>query len=104
TDFADWVRALAEELSATGQMKLLLALAFEADEARPVLGAAARRAGPGRRLAALLGISLLASAGAIRLLGEERARVRAALDEARRSFAAIRTAWLDGKMEREARD
>ncbi len=124
--FEDWVRGLAEELGAADELRLLSALAFEAEEGRTVLRAAMRRPGKGRRFAALAGVSawtiwgllrmrglpalvgagvgIAASAGAARAIAAERARVRATLREGRIAFAAIRRDWLDGKLERETRD
>jgi tetratricopeptide (TPR) repeat protein len=124
--FDDVVRALAEEIAAAGRTRVLLALAMEADAARAALRAALTQSGTIRAQAALgafgvglawgfisaspmprligAGAGLLASAGARRWLDEERRRVRARLDEDRAGFAQLRRDWLEGKLERAARD
>jgi Flp pilus assembly protein TadD len=126
TRFEDVVRALAEELAEGGHVRLLMALALEADAAQPVLAAALSRPGKLRTSAALgafsagallgivrasptgrllgAGLGLLASIGAARVLGEERRRVRARLVEDRTSFGHVRRDWLEGKSERSGRD
>jgi tetratricopeptide (TPR) repeat protein len=124
--FEDMVRALAEELAEAGRTRLLLALAFEADGARVVLNAALERPGKlqvGAALGALsagvliglvgsmgaprlfgAGLGLIASVGAAHAVEDERRRVRRQLASDRTAFEAIRRDWLEGRLERSARD
>ena len=126
THFDMVIRALAGELATTGQARLLIALALEAEAAQAVLGASLARVGPIRMRAALgafaagavlallrsggvprlvgAGLGMAASFGAARWMGEERRRVRVRLAADRQSFEAIRRDWLDGRIERTARD
>jgi len=126
TAFSDVVRALAEELAEAGEGRLLLALALEADAAQPVLAAALGRPGKIRMGAAFgafsagailgmvrasplgrlvgAGLGLAASYGAAQVVGAERRRVRDRLAADRAAFEVIRRDWLDGRVERAARD
>ncbi len=124
--FEDWIRGLAEELGAANELRILTALALEAEAGRSVLRAAMVRPGKGRTFAAVMGVSawtllvlvrirglpaligagvgVAASAGAAAVVAAERTRIRAALADGRIAFAAIRKDWLDGALEREGRD
>ncbi len=127
TGFDRWVSALAEELAELGELRLLVALAVETDAARDVFWATLRRPGRLRAIVTITGVSVwtltrllrlggplakllgagtgvAASVVAQRWLTSERTRLRELLDEARLQFEALRRAWLDGRIEREARD
>ena len=122
----DWVRVLAEELTAVDELGLLLALALEAEAADAVLWMALKKPGRARGLAALAGVSLwsvlllsrlgggatiagaglglAASLASKRWSGRQRELVRDTLREARSSFERVRHEWLEGHITRAARD
>ena len=122
----DWVRGLAEELTAVDELALLFALAFEADVASAVLWTALKKPGRARGLAALAGVSmwtvlalmrlggsariagaglgLVASLGSQRWLGAQRQLVREQLRAARSAYEELRRDWLAGRTRRGARD
>ena len=126
TTYERWLAALAEELAQLGETRMLIALAVEADAARDVFWATLRKPGRVRNVALVSGISVwtllriarlggigalvgagtgvLASFAAKQWLTAERDRVRALLREARNAHDVVRSDWLSGRIEREARD
>jgi len=124
--FREVVQALAQELALAEAARELLALSFEAEEARPQLGALlvkSQRAGRNLTLGmfsagalmglllrggplgwATAGLGIAASMSAKRWLGDERLRVRDELARLRTAYESVRAEWLAGRMERVGRD